>query len=65
MTVATLAQHTKCATCQRYKDRCTCTSPELDSMIERATKPTLAQLYKQGIHAGVLKPTVPYPGTNA
>ena len=34
-------------------------------MIERATQPTLAQLYKQGIHTGVLKPTVPYPGTNA
>lgn len=63
--MTTLAQRTKCDTCHRYKDRCTCTTDELDSMIERAAKPTLAQLYKQGIHTGVLKPTAPYPGTNA
>ena len=61
----TLAQRTKCDTCHRYKDRCTCTTDELDGMIESATRPTLAQLYKQGIHTGVLKHTVQYPGSNS
>ena len=65
MTVPTLAQLTKCPDCNRYRDRCTCTSESMDAMIEQATRPTLAQLYQNGIHTGVLKPTKQYPGPNA
>ena len=61
----TEAQATKCPDCNRYKDRCTCTNEELDALVERGSKPTLAQLYKQGIAAGVLKPTAEYATTAA
>ena len=56
----TLAQLSRCSDCGKPRDRCVCTSPELDDMVQRASRPTLAKLYEQAINEGVLQPTMQY-----